>query len=132
MQTDDRAELRRRIREILEEHTADHPITMIALFQAITGEVVIPWRRYDQSRIVRSLVEELRREGMPVAHKSSAGGGYYIARNAKELQPTVDWFHVRALSSLRQEAALRRMRPGELVKQYELELNRQEQNDGEA
>lgn len=121
-----RDELKKRIRDVLEGHEGpDNPITMTALHSAVTGEVIIPWRRYDQTRITRALVEELRRDGMAIGHKAGNHGGYFVARNAKELQPTVDWFHGRAMASLKQEATLKRMSPGDVIEQYRIELNKE-------
>lgn len=123
-----RDELKKRIRDVLEGHEGpNNPITMTALHSAVTGEVIIPWRRYDQSRITRSLVEELRREGMPIAHKGGRNGGYYLARNEAELQQTIEWFHSRAMSSLKQEAALKRMSPNTVIEQYKIELQQEQE-----
>ncbi|WP_049764595.1 hypothetical protein [Thioalkalivibrio sulfidiphilus] len=118
-----RKRLKARALELLSQHQGpDDPISMTALNAAITGETVIPWRRYDQSRITRSLITELRQEGHAIAHKPGAGGGYYMARNEDELKDTAAWFRKRAMSSLRQEAALRRISLGALIEQYQLEL----------
>lgn len=119
----EREELKQRIRDVLREHVGpDDCITMTQLYRAVTGAHVIPQRRYDQSRVVRSLVEQLRREGCPIALKAGTGGGYFWARDERELDPTVRWFHQRAMSSLKQEAALKRMPFGDLLQQYQLEF----------
>lgn len=129
----ERDALKRAVGEILDRHRGpQRAITMVALFRQATGEVVIPNRRYDQTRIVRSVVEQLRREGRPIGLVSGRGGGYFVAQSDTELQPTIDWFHSRAMSSLQQEAALKRITFGELLQQYRLELDpetdRQEQH----
>lgn len=127
MQSDDRAALKDQVRALLREHVGpENCITMTQLFHHATGEPVIPNRRYDQSRIVRSLVEELRRDGCPIGLHGGINGGYFWARSADELDPTVQWFHRRALSSLKQEAALKRVPFEELLKQYQLEFHNEE------
>jgi len=80
-------------------------------------------RRYDQTRFVRSIIKELRQEGKPIGIKSGSRGGYFTARNDAELQSTIETFHRRAMSSLQQEAALKRISFNELLEQYELEIS---------
>lgn len=117
------------MRKILQRHRgADNPITMTQLFTAATGEQAIPTRRYDQTRIIRSLVEQLRRDGVPIANRGGKTGGYYLAENEAELDGTIRNFHNRAMSSLQQEAALKRIDINQLFEQYKLELTQQEQN----
>jgi len=119
----DRDTLKQRLRALLERHQGpEHCITMTALHHAVTGETVIPWKRYDQSRLTRALVEELRREGAPIAHRAGGRGGYFWARSDAELADTVAWFHARALASLRQEAALKRIGLDALCAQLQMEL----------
>lgn len=119
----DREALKERIKAALKEHEGpEAAITMTELYARITGAVVIPWRRYDQTRLVRSVVEQLRREGCPIGVKGGNSGGYFWARNEEELKGTIGWFHERAMSALKQEAVLKRLHPGELIKQYALEL----------
>ncbi len=120
---EDRDELKQKVRAILERHQGpDDCVNMFELFHAVTGLPVIPGRKINQTRPIRSLVEQLRREGCPIALRSGPNGGYFWARNDEELQSTITWFHDRAMSSLRQEAVLKRMEPAEVVKQYEIEL----------
>lgn len=121
--SDDREELKAKARMILKDHQGpDDCINMFELYHAITGLPVIPGRKINQTRIIRSLVEQLRREGCPIGLKSGHEGGYFWARNAKELGPTIAWFHDRAMSSLKQEANLKKLEPGEVAKQYAIEL----------
>jgi hypothetical protein len=126
MPESDRDHLLRRVREILERHQGpDEAITMTQLHVTATGETIIPWKRYDQTRLTRSLIDQLRREGMPIA---SCGRGYYVARSGDELEATIARFHSRALSSLKAEATLKRMHPGELIRQYSIELQAPEES----
>lgn len=117
-----RAEIKARLRAVLLHHTSpDAAIRMVALIPAVLGEHVIPWRRYDQSRLIRSLVEQLRREGLPVCIRGgSRDGGYFVS--AAHAERTAAWFRKRAFSAFRQEAALRRISLRELFTQYELDL----------
>lgn len=93
---------------------------MTELFARVTGETVIPWRRYDQTRVIRSIVKELRDDGYPIANGK---GGYYLATSVAALQATIDRYHQRAMSSLKTEAALRKIDPSGVIEQYRLELN---------
>lgn len=116
----DRRRLAEAIRQVLERHEGvERAITMTALFAIATGDTVVPGRRYDQTRIVRSLIEQLRREGLPIG---ICRHGYFLARSEQELAPTIRAFHSRAMSGLRQERALTRVSFDELLEQYRLEL----------
>lgn len=119
----DREQLKDAVKALLKTHEGpEAAITMTELYARVTGAVVIPWRRYDQTRLIRSVVEQLRREGCPIGLKGGPAGGYFWARNDEELKGTIGWFHERAMSALKQEAQLKRLHPGELIRQYEIEL----------
>lgn len=123
MNEDDRQAMKRRVREIIERYQGpDLCVTKEQVFVAATGETVIPWRRVDQTRVIRWLVEELRRDGCPIGFKGGRCGGYFWARSDDELAPTINTFHSRALSGLRQEAALKRIPMSEVIEQHQLEL----------
>lgn len=109
--------------ELSQRHSEQDAITMAELFVKVTGDHIIPMRKYDQTRIIRSVIKQLREEGQPIADCSS---GYYMADSTAALQPTIDKFHHRAMSSLRTEAALKKIQPGSLIKQYELEITETE------
>jgi hypothetical protein len=58
-------------------------------------------------RHLRTVVEALRKEGLPVcAHPAH---GYYIAENAQEIDQTCLFLYHRAMTSLRQVAAMKRV-----------------------
>lgn len=119
----DREKLLKRLRDVMARHHGRGAcISMTALVPAVMGGFIIPMRRYDQTRIVRSLVAALQEEGMPIVHKGGRGGGYYVAATDEELNAEADWFHKRALSSLHREAVLRRTSVRQVVQQIELEL----------
>ena len=127
--SDDREWLTRRVLTELERRTCEQDaITMTELFARVTGETVIPWRRYDQTRVIRSIVKQLREDGHPIANGT---GGYYMAASAEALQPTIERYHQRAMSSLKTEAALKKIDPAGLVEQYRLELQATEENTDE-
>lgn len=120
----DRARLKQRLLLLLSEHTSrEDCISMTALVPAVLGDYVVPNRRYDQSRIIRSLVSQCRREGSPICIRHGKYGGYYLATDPQELESTAQWFRKRAMSSLKQEALLRGMAIHELVEQHPLDLN---------
>ncbi len=58
-------------------------------------------------RDLRSLVEELRREGQHIC--GTPASGYFIAANDEELLRTVKFLHDRAMTSLHQAAAMQRV-----------------------
>lgn len=122
----ERAELKAAIRRVLHRHDQANPVPMTRLWQRVTGETVIPARRHEQSRVIRSLVRELRLDGYPIAFVGGKHGGYYMARDEGELAPTIRTLHSHAMSNLQVEAALKRVPFGQLLQQYELEYDEQE------
>lgn len=69
-------------------------------------------------RRLRELVVELRKAGHHVcAHPRD---GYFLAANAEELQETCEFLHSRAMSSLEQESAMKRVSIPDLVGQGRL------------
>lgn len=133
MADSDRDALKASLRALLEQCAGpDAAVTMTALFHTATGEPVIPGRRYDQTRVVRSLVEQLRREGCPIGVKGGPHGGYFWATDPAQLDPTIQVFHQRALSSLRQEAALKRMPFPGVLEQHRIEFEQSTQETPDA
>lgn len=119
-----------RIREILKHHQGpDNCITMNNLYIKVTESFIVPFKRYDQTRVIRSLVKDLREEGTPIGNRSGIRGGYFWAQCDKELESTIAIFHERAFSSFKQEAALKRISIDELIEQYKLEINPQEKEE---
>lgn len=105
---------------ILEQHRGpERTITMVELFKAATGEIVIPAKRYDQTRIVRSIIDSLRAGGVPVCFD---GTGYFLARHAEDLEPTVRHMESRAISHFQTAANLRRCSVKDLLQRYQSEL----------
>lgn len=126
MQTDDREHLKHDIKNLIRQHVGrDNAIKMVTVFVEVTGEIIIPWKRHEQTRPVRELVNQLRNEGCPIG---SCRGGYFWARDEKELGPTLDTLHSQAMTRLKTEAALKRIPFGQLLKQYHLEFS-QESSD---
>lgn len=124
----DREEIKEKVDALLKQHLGqDDCILMNEIYVTVTGSHIIPYRRYDQTRFIRSIIKELREAGRPIGIKSGNNGGYFTARNDEELESTIQTFHCRAMSSLRQEAALKRISFNELLEQYELELSQTEQ-----
>jgi len=119
----DREQIKQRVLEVLAGHVGKaNAITMADLTSAVQRCQVTPSRRYDESRIVRSVVEQLRREGHAVCHHNGKGGGYFMAASDEELADTARWFRQRAMSAFKQEAALKRISLVELVEQLRLDL----------
>ena len=126
----DRAELKRRCIEVLQQHQGpDNCITMEELFRTISGEVVIPKRANNQSRIVRDLVAQLQHEGHPVCHRSGTYGGYFMGTEKAHIEKEAKWFRSRAMTSLMRSKNLLNQTNGELLKQVALDLDAQNQEE---
>lgn len=121
----DREQLKERALAVLQRHVGKpNAITMTRLTAAIQGGDVVPSARYEESRIVRSIISQLREEGHPICHFNGTGGGYFWAANEAELEHTAAWFRQRAMSAFRQEANLKRISLSELVEQLKLDIER--------
>lgn len=121
----DRAVLAERALAVLQRHVGKaNAITMTRLTAAVQGGDVVPSQRYEESRIVRSIISQLRADGHPIAHHNGRGGGYFWAANEAELAETAAWFRARAMSAFRQEANLKRISLTELVEQLRLDIER--------
>lgn len=84
------------------------------LVQQLTGRGDYP----AAERHLRGVVEQLRLEGYPVcAHPSH---GYYLAGSDADLELTCDYLRSRAMKSLRQIAAMRRVSLPDLLGQLRL------------
>lgn len=119
----DRGEMKQRVREILARHVgADECVSMYELYRTVTGHPIIPMRKVDQTRLIRSIIAELQEDGERIVHKSGGGGGYFTAAKNEDIEQEAAWFRKRALSAFRREKMLRRISSEELLKQYELEL----------
>lgn len=71
-----------------------------------------------ETRHVRTLVTELRKEGVAVCGHPKHG--YFIAQTPEELERTCDFLRSRALHSLTLESALRKVPLSELIGQLRL------------
>lgn len=100
-------------------------IGMGELYEEVFGE---PWNhRINDTRRLRTLISELRGDGVPiVSSRSHVGGGYYLASAGSELDEYCLARRAQALGILRQEATLRKMALPELVGQVALDLRREE------
>ncbi len=124
----DRPQLTVAVRMILEVHVGpDNTISMVELFKAATGEVVMPGKRYDQTRIIRSIIDRLRAEGFAVCFD---GKGYFLPRDNDDLESTVRLLESRAIASFRTAANLRRCSVRDLLRHYQRNLPIEETPDG--
>lgn len=88
----------------LERHIgADQGVSGNALSVEIAGLYATP----ATERHVRKVIEALRTEGHHVCGHPSTG--YFIAANDEELLRTCEFLHHRAITSLRQVAAMQRV-----------------------
>lgn len=106
--------------QILNQHQGPGcAITMLELFKAATGEIVIPAKRYDQTRIIRSIIDSLRGEGVPVCYD---GTGYFLARDEDDIEPTVRHLESRAIAHFQTAARLRRCSVADIFRRYQTNL----------
>jgi len=96
-------------------------ISMAELYREVFGEV--PKNKINQTRIIRKLVTELRKEGVPICSDiDREGGGYYLAAAGGELENYCKRLRIRALKILQMEANLREKTLPELLGQIALAM----------
>ena len=71
-------------------------------------------------RQLRTVVNQLRKEGNQIC--SSPTGGYFIAKSEEELLECCEFLHARAMDSLEQIAAMKRVAVPNLRKQLKLPI----------
>jgi hypothetical protein len=118
--------LKGRLLEILIGHVGKSQIIgMGELYESVFGE---PWNhRINDTRRLRKLIEELRRDGKQIcSDPARVGGGYYIASTTSELADYCGKLRHRALKILSVEARIRKVSLPELVGQLRLDLEAME------
>lgn len=76
------------------------------------------WRQKAEERRVRKRIEELRREGVHIC--ATPESGYFIAETSEELQATCRFLFARAMTSLKQVAAMKNISLPDLEGQLKL------------
>lgn len=108
--------------QIMTKHIGrSRSIGMSQLYEEVFGEPCT--NKWNEARILRQLVTELRREGVPICSDTDKeGGGYYLAAAGSELENYCSRLRTRALKILRMEATLRNMTLPELLGQLSLNV----------
>jgi hypothetical protein len=111
-----------RLLYVLTKHVGKtRSISMAELYKELFGEV--PKNKINQARIIRELVTELRKEGVPICSDTDReGGGYYLAAAGGELENYCMRLRIRALKILQMEANLRKKTLPELLGQIALAM----------
>ncbi len=82
----DREQMILTVRGLLREHKGPgNCITMYQLYHHVTGRPIIPALKVNQTRLLRSIVAQLQRDGEPIVHTSGDAGGYYYATNSADI-----------------------------------------------
>jgi len=117
-----RTELKNRLLATLSRHIGrSKAIGMAALYEDVFGE---GWRdKVNDTRELRRLITELRKEGVPICSVTTKeGGGYYLASAGSELEAYCSKLRTSALKKLALEAKLRNITLPELLGQLTLSL----------
>jgi hypothetical protein len=100
-------------------------IGMEELFREVFGE--IPKNKINDTRRIRKLVEDMRREGLPIcAVTDNDNSGYYLAAAGSELKDFCNRIRKRALKLLAMEAKLRKQTLPKLLGEIALTLEGEE------
>lgn len=107
---------------VLLQHVGpDKKIGMGELYEKVFG---MPWKhRINDTKALRKLITEMRREGQPVmSDSSSTNGGYWIAASASEINAYCEHTKKRALSILKRISTLKKVSLPEYLGQLQLDL----------
>jgi len=116
------AECRIRLHSTLTSHIGRaNAVGMAELYEAVYDR---PWsNRINDTRKLRTLVTEMRREGVAICSTAfSVGGGYYLAAGGSELKDYLRRTKVQALKKLARVAKIQRVSLPELLGQMRLEM----------
>ncbi len=96
-------------------------IGMGELYEAVFGRT---WsHRINDTRMLRNLITEMRRDGQPVMSSTSSGsGGYWIAASSTEIAEYCNRHKTSALKSLAHIARIKKVSLAEYLGQMQLEL----------
>ena len=79
--------------------------------------------RINDTRALRKILTQIRREGVPICSSCDrSGGGYWIASAGSDLETHCKKMRTRALKILAAEACIRKMTLAELFGQLQLEI----------
>lgn len=97
-------------------------VSEAALFSAVFEK---PCNSHDIARPLRSLITELRRDGVAICSSNSKNsGGYWLASAGSELNDYCQKLRIRALKVLGMEAKIRKMTLPDLMGQVQLDLRK--------
>jgi len=111
---------------IMSRHVgAGRKIGMGELYQAVFGE---GWQnRINDTRALRTLITELRHEGIPICSVADrSGGGYYLASAGSEMNAYCERLRTTALKKLAMEAKIRRISLPQLLGQMAMNVKAEE------
>ena len=114
---------------ILSEHIGAHKaIGMAELYEAVFGET---WsHRINDTRLLRTLVTQMRRDGVAICSAASkSGGGYYLAAAGSELKNYLARNKMRALKILARNAAIEKITLQDYLGQMRLNMEGREDAD---
>lgn len=124
----DRKELLHRCKKILADHVGqENAIKSENLFVLMTGQIIIPKRANDQTRIVRSIVKQLESEGVRIVHVTGKNGGYFMATCQEDIDRKIAWFMKRIKSAFKRVMHLGNMTFDDVFKQLEIDFKEKEE-----
>lgn len=112
--------------EVLKKHRGkENAIKSKVLFCLATGEAIIPAKAQSQTRVIRSVIRELReKRELPVM---SGDKGYWIAESDEELRDYVERSLIEAKRMMKLGSQLSGIPVDRMVEQLKLKLNENEQ-----
>ena len=122
MSDQEREMFKGRLLMILPQHIGKaRSVGMGELYEAVFGEAYS--HRINDTRRLRKIITELRRDGMPICSEASRfGGGYYLASAGSELADFCAKLRRQGLRKLGLEAKIRKISLSELIGQLRLDL----------
>lgn len=105
MSKEQKLEIKTRVLAIMARHVGStRRIGMGELFTEVFGE---SWNnRINDTRKLRTVLTELRKEGVPICSSAESGGGYWLASAGSELEHYTSRLKTQALKKLKLVATL--------------------------
>lgn len=119
----ERLRARVRLQGEMWRHIGRHrAIGMAELYEIVYGETWL--NRINDTRKLRKLITELRRDGSPICSiADQSGGGYYLAQTTEDLSAYLDRQEHRALKILARNARMKQITLPEYLGQMSLHID---------
>jgi hypothetical protein len=118
--------IKKRVLHLLQKHRGkENAISAKVLYCLATEDSIVPVKAHNQTRIIRSIVNECRMERIPIL----SGNGYWMAESDEDLRLYVESALDECARAFRLNSNLSRIPVDRMVEQLKLKLTELESDD---